>query len=172
MKRNLFIALSIVIIFAALLFIFRRQARELWFKMNPPQATRKVPSMIKSLPFKPEKRSRPRRNLLVSKLRDDQLYLPNLLFTPKDAPRGEYFQFSLVLQFDSKKKAKEWRERKALLENLIIEVGERFSYADLRTPDGRRLFKKALLRALKEKYGPEISDLWLTEYAFARIKGL
>jgi len=172
MRRNLLIALSIVLVFAALLFIFRRQARELWLKVNPPHASRKVPSMIRSLPFKPEKRPRRRKSLLLAKLRDDQLYFPDLLFTPKGAPRGEYFQFSLVLQFDSKKSAKEWREKRALLESLIVEVGEGFDYADLRTPDGKRLFKKALLQALRRKYGSEIQDLWLTEYSFARVKGL
>ncbi|NPB09690.1 MAG: flagellar basal body-associated FliL family protein [Thermodesulfobacteria bacterium] len=170
MKRNLILASVIVLVSAVLLFVFRKPARDLWFKVNPPHATRKVPSMIKSLPFKPEKRPARPKNLLLSKLRDDQLYLPDILFTPKEAPRGEYFKFSLVLQLDSKKKAKEWRGKKALLESLIINVGEKFSYADLRTPDGRQLFKKAVLKALREKYGPEIEDLWLTEYNFAKVE--
>jgi len=168
-KKNLLLAASILLIFVVLLVLFQDQAQKLIGKIRP-RPSKEVPSMIKTLPFKPK--AQRRKKLLLEKLQPHELYLPNLILTPKGAPRGEYFFFSLVISFTSPEEAKRFREKKPLLESFISEIGSKFPYVDLVTPDGRRIFKMELLKRLQKKFGSEIVALWITDFRFKKVKGL
>ncbi len=169
MRKHLLISGLILLFFVFCLVLFKDQARELFKKIHP-QETKEVPSMLKTLPFKPK--IKPRHKLLEESLKPNELYLPNLVITPRGAPRGECFLFSLVISFSSKKEAQKLRRLKPLLENYILEVGEKFPYTDLISPDGRSIFKRRLKAQLVKKFGAGISEIWFTEIRFKRIKRL
>lgn len=171
-KINVLVAIFLILGSVVVLYLFRQEAKELWLKIKPPK-TSKTPSMIKALPFREKEKPRYKeRSLLLSSLKENQILLEDIVFTPKRAPRKTFFQCSVVISVSSKEEAQKLKTLKPYLIDLIVEAGNDFPYRDIITPDGRLLFKQKLLQALNQKLDSSIKDLWLVDYQIGRMRRL
>ncbi len=168
---GLILAAVIIVLVAIKIYRYRVEVR-----LKPPgpplsEEEKKIPSMLRALPFKKE--TPPQKpSLLVSSLKDNQLLLANVLATPKKAPRGTYLRVSVVLNLSSKDLARKYHEQKARLEALISDTIQRIPYRDLRSSEGPRILKETLEKRLKKAYKKQITALWITTYEFQRLRGL
>lgn len=177
MKRGWGIALGLIL--AALIIVlvavkFYRNRMALKLKPPPPPLTKeekKVPSMLRALPFK-KKVPKKKPSILVSSLKKNQVLLVNLLANPKKAPKGLYLRLALVVTFPSDKLAGYYKERKAKLEQVVVDTIQELSYQDLRSSEGPLLLKEALNKRFQQVFKGEIKELWITGYEFQKIKGL
>ncbi len=168
---GLILAAVIIVLVAIKIYRYRVEVR-----LKPPappltEEEKKIPSMLRALPFK--KKVRPKKpSLLLSSLKDNQILLANVLATPKKAPRGTYLRVSVVLDLSSKEVAQQYHEQKARLEALISDTIQRIPYRDLRSSEGPRILKENLEKRLQNTYKGQIKTLWITTYEFQRLRGL
>ena len=130
----------------------------------------KVPSMLRTLPFK-KRTPRSKSTLLARSLKPHQLLIENVPSTPRRGPQGVYLVVSVVIDFSSNKWALKYRDQKAILKEAIINCVQRLDYRDLRSSEGPLLLKNVLERDLQKVLKDKVTDLWITKYDFQCIKG-
>ncbi len=139
-------------------------------ELQPRLNKKKVPSMLRALPFKEV--PKPKSTLLARSLKPYQLLIENVFSTPRKGPQGVYLVVSVVIDFSSNELATKYKDQRALLEEIITDCIQKLDYRDLRSSEGPLIFKKTLERELQKILKNKVIDLWITKYDFQRIKGL
>ncbi len=170
MRKYLVIAILIVILFVVSLFVFRKHGKTIWLKIAGRR--NEVPSMLSALPFEKENTPQGRHKVLASRLRPNQIYLAEILFTPQHTPRGAYVSLSLVVEFADPHTAQKFKKKKDLFANLLVEYSSRWDYLDFKNADGLALIKEDIFSLLKKKVSPKITKVYLVEYKFYQQKKL
>ena len=128
--------------------------------------------MLKALPFQKEPAPNVRHKILVSKLQGNQLYLDQIILTPKNSPRGAYVTLSLVVEFKDRRSARNFKDKKDVLSDVLIEHSSEWDYLDFKSPDGLQSIKKDIQRIFREKLKLPITNVYLVEYKIHRRRRL
>ncbi|WP_022853371.1 flagellar basal body-associated FliL family protein [Thermodesulfatator atlanticus] len=171
MHRNYtLIAILIVLFLIGGLFVFGKQVKNFFLE---PKKTKEIPSMLKALPFENKEKPIPKRNqLLLAKLKDNQIYLEKIIVSPKGAPRGAFVIFDLVIELKDKKIAKKLRTHDDLLRDEIVSTLAEKDWLDFQNADGLALIKKDLIATLRAKLGSHVARIYLIHFATGQQKGL
>ena len=170
MKKYFLVALLIAFSIVVALILFKEEGKNLLFSLR---RDNQPPSFFNALPFERNKDTqRGRHKLLIAKLNNKQIYLDEVIITPKNSPRGAYVALALVVEFKDKEIAKKVSGSKDILRNLIIERSSHWDYTDFKSPDGLSIIKKEILNAFRKKFGDKVEKVYLTEYKFYRQKRL
>ncbi|AEH44000.1 flagellar basal body-associated protein FliL [Thermodesulfatator indicus DSM 15286] len=168
-KQYVYIALLLTILILGGLLVFG--PTKIIFKNRAP-SKEEIPSMLKALPFE-NKKPRPQKyEKLMASLKDNEIFIEKLIFSPKNAPRGTYVYFDLVIRFKEKKTAKKFKEAKDLLEHEMISRLSQWDWLDFQNADGLQLIKNDLLRYLQQKHGSQIASVYFIRFKIGKQKGL
>ncbi len=169
MKRYFVIAVTLALLIILGIIFFKRRT-DIFVFFFPKKENKHA--LIRALPFKKKVKIRNKHKLLIEKLKSNQIYLENIIITPQNAPRGSYVSLSLVVEFKDKRIAKDMRERKAVLKNIIINKSNDWDYIDFQNMDGLSIIKKDILKTFKEHFKSKVEKIYLVEYKILHQKRL
>ncbi|OAG28221.1 flagellar basal body-associated FliL family protein [Thermodesulfatator autotrophicus] len=169
-KHYLYIAILITTLILGGLLVFG--PTKIIFRGKTPSSEKEIPSMLKALPFE-NKKPRPKHyEKLLANLKDNEIFLEKIVFSPKDAPKGTYVYFDLVISFKEKKTAKNFKEAKDVLEHDLVSRLTQWDWLDFQNADGLQLIKSDLLRYLQQKYGSQVANIYFIRFKIGKQKGL